>query len=97
MEENERYEIRVGSTMLFKNVREHKIKERILGGLPKYKHGDKVKFQLGEEMSVGIIEIVDAYGTFEQDEEASYDIFVEGTPGCLYKHVRESEIVGIAE
>ena len=43
------------------------------------------------------IEIIDAYGTFEQDEEPSYDIFVQGNPGCLYKHIRQSWVLEVVE
>ena len=59
---------------------------------PDYKCGDIVEFSWGEERKTGSIAIVDANGTFEQNEEPSYDIRVEGEG--LYKHVRESEIVG---
>lgn len=45
----------------------------------------------------GSVEIVDPYGTFEQAEEPSYDIWVKGNPGCLFKHIRESNVVGLAE
>ena len=60
-------------------------------GEPKYKLGDKVKidFDLGDGIQtfIGDIFIVDAYGTFEQNEEPSYDIMVEGVG--LFKHFRE--------
>ena len=45
---------------------------------------------------MGSIEIVDQYGTFEQAEEPSYDILVKEENGCLYKHIRESQIMGDA-
>ncbi len=67
----------------------------------KYKVGDTVQFNSCEsQLFVGKIKIVDSYGTFEQKEEPSYDIFVRehsafnGAP-CLIKHVRESEILGL--
>lgn len=41
-----------------------------------------------------MIQIVDAYGTFEQDDEPSYDICVE-EENCLYKHIRETAIKAI--
>lgn len=71
-------------------------------GKPKYDYEDIVTFELFDENDkkyqiTGEVYVVDAYGTFEQNEEPSYDIMVEhshmdGTP-CLYKHVRESWIV----
>ena len=48
--------------------------------------------QLREEELEGIIQVVDAWGTFEQNEEPSYDILCE-KKNCLYKHVLESEII----
>ena len=75
-------------------------------GSPKYKRGDNIVFGfIGAEGKVqemvGAVYIVDAYGTFEQSEEPSYDIMVEdymdsGEP-CLVKHVRESSVIGFAE
>ena len=69
-------------------------------GKPKYKAGDKVKFKFERNHEVwleGVVEIVDAYGTLEQNEEVSYDILVENSPHfkgepCLYKHIRESNV-----
>lgn len=69
-------------------------------GNPKFNYEDEVGFYLtpyGEterKFHVGKVDIIDAYGTFEQNDEPSYDIMVEdyngtGTP-CLIKHVRES-------
>lgn len=64
-------------------------------GKPKYKKGDIVKFAFRkpdkEIERVGYVYIVDAWGTFDQAEEPSYDIMVE-TDDCLYKHVRESSV-----
>ena len=90
------YTIKVGDTMIAKNVYEHMIVMRKIMDAPKYKRGDKVRF-LGskEKQYVGCIEIIDPYGTFEQAEEPSYDILVKGEPGCLYKHIRESQIMEI--
>lgn len=59
--------------------------------LCKYKWGQKVRFPFRDMVKEGYIEIVDAYGTFEQKEEPSYDIMVY-PDDCLYKHVRESMI-----
>ena len=58
-------------------------------GRPAYQRGEIVKFKVGEEEKVGEVYIVDAYGTFGQSEEPSYDVLVTAEE-CLYKHVRES-------
>jgi hypothetical protein len=58
-------------------------------GKPKYKIGDDVSFTLGNDIKQGEIYIVDKYGTFEDDSDASYDIFVK-SDNVLYKHVKET-------
>lgn len=63
-------------------------------GYPKYRHGDVVSFKDRQDEKKGKIVIVDAYGTFEQNEEPSYDILVEKPERCLYKHVAESCVIG---
>lgn len=81
------------------DVREDMITVRTIIAPPKYHHRDKVKFRKyieDEDTLIGVIEIIDAHGTFEQDEEPSYDIFVE-EENCIYKHIRESWIAGYAE
>ncbi len=62
-------------------------------GKPRYHYDEIVRFSWGTEEKTGKIRIIDAYGTFEQNEEPSYDILVEESG--LYKHVRESEIIEI--
>lgn len=66
-------------------------------GNPKYKLGDIVTFRVDNEMYEGKIMIVDAYGTFEQNEEVSYDILVEKcskySKGIFFKHVTENLIL----
>lgn len=66
----------------------------------KFNNGDIVTFTTRmygetEDISlVGSIEIIDRYGTFEQNEEPSYDILVDdfnGSP-CLFKHIRQSRV-----
>ena len=92
------YKIRIGDTMMASGVREHKMSERKLIEPPRYKRGDKVRFKAGKDDTyVGIIEIIDAYGTFEQDEEPSYDIMVHKGHKCLYKHIRQSWVLDIVE
>ncbi len=64
-------------------------------GQPKYERFDIVRFKFGptDELQ-GFVEIVDAYGTFEQSEEPSYDILIAEKEGRgLYKHIRESRII----
>ena len=43
-----------------------------------------VVFKFRDDEKCGMIQIVDAYGTFEQEDEPSYDICVE-EENCLYK------------
>ncbi|SCY80273.1 hypothetical protein SAMN02910292_02978 [Lachnospiraceae bacterium XBB2008] len=63
-------------------------------GYPKYKLDDIVSFECDGKTLSGKVAIVDAYGTFGQNEEPSYDIMVEeGQPWTLYKHIRESWIL----
>jgi hypothetical protein len=72
-------------------------------GKPIYKIGDKVSFWFkeGDEKVTleGEVYIVDAYGTFEQNEEPSYDIMVEKShfrdEPCLYKHIRERFVTSL--
>ena len=66
-------------------------------GKPKFNYDDYVKFTVDGVEVIGQIYVIDAYGTFEQNEEVSYDIMVENSPHmggepCLYKHIRESEV-----
>ncbi len=61
-------------------------------GNSKYCKGQTVRFLFnGTDEVVGEIYIVDAYGTFGQSEEVSYDIKCEEN-NTLYKHVRESDV-----
>lgn len=63
-------------------------------GKPKYERYDIVRFKFAQEEYEGYIDIVDSYGTFEQNEEPSYDIMVEkGNQPGLYKHCRESRVI----
>lgn len=59
---------------------------------PKYKLKDKVSFKLSDNKQLtGNIVIIDKYGTFEQNEDVSYDILVntydEYPNNCLFKHI----------
>lgn len=66
-------------------------------GKPIFKQGDLVTFGFeieGEIQNInGVIYVVDALGTVEQQEEPSYDIeaFFRGEI-MLFKHIRESEV-----
>jgi len=72
---------------------------------PKFKQDDLVTFKTTwtdgtEKVITGKVAIVDTYGTFEQNEEPSYDIMAELEPGneksrCLFKHIRESGITAV--
>lgn len=57
----------------------------------KYKKGDVVRFKFFEDKDPleGMIEIIDQYGTFDQSDEPSYDIY-KFDNNTLYKHVRQS-------
>lgn len=69
-------------------------------GKPKYKVGEEVCFVWGKDKkqeAKGRICIIDAYGTWEQQKEVSYDILgsksEEPDKKTLFKHIKESEIV----
>ena len=76
-------------------------------GKPKYKVDDEVSFKIKDMKKIeytltGRVYIVDAYGTFEQNEEPSYDVMVESgdyplltSYPCLFKHIRESRVLNV--
>lgn len=76
-------------------------------GNPMFKYGDRVGFYIkpyGKDKEIfceGSIYIIDRYGTFEQDEEPSYDIMVDDWNNTgekmLVKHVRESHCYALEE
>ena len=67
-------------------------------GKPKYKIGDNVSFIFNDEKLYGTVFIVDAYGTFEDPTDVSYDIMVEDDNTdnaynkCPYKHINEKSV-----
>ena len=61
-------------------------------GHPLFKLGDTVTFKWDNGTKTGTIAIIDKYGTFEQNNEVSYDILVENE-NTLYKHIVESLIL----
>lgn len=61
-------------------------------GKPKYKENDKVEFTVDEkDTRVGVIYVVDKYGTFFDKSDVSYDIYVE-EENTLYKHFNEKYV-----
>lgn len=61
-------------------------------GKPKYKENDKVEFAIYEnEARIGVIYVVDKYGTFPDKSDVSYDIYVE-EENMLYKHINEKYV-----
>lgn len=72
-------------------------------GNPKYKVGDIVEFDATllsnkKKRWQGVVAIVDAYGTFFDDSDASYDILIKENIGekganVLCKHIREDRVV----
>lgn len=75
-------------------------------GKPKFNIDDIVTFNIYENDNeftlIGEIYIIDAYGTFYQNDEVSYDIMVkEGNYPieypCLFKHIRESAVKKFAK
>ncbi len=60
-------------------------------GRPRFRLGEYVVFDRGKEEKQGRIMGVDSFGTFEQNEEPSYDIYVE-EENCIYKHIVESGV-----
>ena len=70
-------------------------------GEPKYKRGDMVCFGDAsadkDELFVGRVCIIDAYGTFENPNEVSYDIMIDlDGQEVLWKHIPESVVQGYA-
>lgn len=61
---------------------------------PKFEWNDKVEFYLDgmDAPKVGVIEVVDAFGTFFQQDFPSYDICVTEENNSIYKHVSEPYI-----
>lgn len=70
-------------------------------GQPKYTYGDIVQFKVSFSVDqppvikTGEIIIIDRWGTWDQDQDVSYDIMVpdDGEHGTLYKHFIESSII----
>ena len=70
-------------------------------GHPKFNYDDLVEFDIVYENRnytlQGRINIIDRYGTFEQNNDVSYDIMVDrslfhNNGPCLYKHIIESKV-----
>lgn len=63
----------------------------IMRGNPKYKVGDRVRFEFNGELVDGKVYIVDTFGTWEDPSDVSYDVMSDQE--CLYKHIREDYIL----
>ena len=80
--------------MLFEEIKElgsNDFLQRV--GRPEYRRGERVMFSNGSDDMYGRIVVVDAYGTYGQPREVSYDIErLDGTQydKTLYKHIPES-------
>lgn len=70
-------------------------------GNPKFNYGDTVSSYIvdmtGDIIEFeGTVEIIDRYGTFEQNEEVSYDVMVDNWCNSgekmFVKHLRESNL-----
>lgn len=70
-------------------------------GKPKYKKNDIVSFKIRRDNQeytlTGEVYIVDRWGTFEDDSDASYDIMVKESNfpvqhPCLFKHIGEASV-----
>ncbi len=63
-------------------------------GHPKYKKGDVVEFTIGKDNYSGTIEIVDAYGVFEDNTDVHYDILgMYKGELTLIKHCKEKFVI----
>lgn len=63
-------------------------------GRPKYKYGDEVRFYYDNGKQkferFGRVEVIDIFGTWEQNKEPSYDIM--GIDDIFYKHIVEIDV-----
>lgn len=57
-------------------------------GKPKFKLNEEVTFTLQDKTIEGVIYIIDAYGTFDDPSDVSYDVLSE-SENILYKHIPE--------
>ena len=69
-------------------------------GKPKFKQDEEVLFTFPMEEGIrtlkGTIYIIDAYGTFFDDSDVSYDILVEEM-NTLFKHIPEKDVRPVSE
>lgn len=62
-------------------------------GKPKFEYGQYVQFYLDDKLVYGTIEVIDRFGTFFDDSDVSYDIFIyNGKERILVKHVKETGV-----
>lgn len=84
--------------MLFEEIKELGAEDFLQRlGKPKYMRDEEVMFYWDNDRDykLGRIVVVDAYGTFEQSKEVSYDIQV--SDGAWYKHIPESLVERLDE
>lgn len=61
-------------------------------GHPKYSYRDIVTFKINKEIKEGIVFIIDKFGTFMDDSDVFYDLYVKSDK-ALYKHIKENGII----
>ena len=61
-------------------------------GKPKYKINDIITIKYDDIVKTGIVAIVDKFGTFFDNSDVSYDIFVK-EENTLIKHINEKYVV----
>ena len=57
-------------------------------GNPKFDYEQTVHFKIDNKDKIGVIWVVDSFGTWDYDKDVCYDIFVE-SENVLYKHIPE--------
>ena len=70
-------------------------------GYPKYTYKEQVYFYIEDidnqpKKTYGEVYIIDAYGTFFDDSDVSYDIYVPDTD-ILYKHIPEKYVYKVED
>ena len=69
------------------------LKRSVVIGKPKFDYNDEVFFEIDGKKIIGNIYIIDAYGTFFDPSDVSYDIITgEGDDKILYKHISEKRV-----
>lgn len=107
--DNESKELMINRIAAEAARREAALRKKI--GDPKFKVGDRVWFKADGDIDtnnedlagrfkqpVATVAIVDGAGTFEQQDEPSYDLWLELADGSklMWKHIRQSELEAVA-